>query len=216
MQHSIFDHFYKIGVIPVLEIDSAQHAKPLAEALLAGGLPVAEITLRTDAALESIRVIAREANGVIVGAGTVINRNQAQAACEAGARFLVSPGLVEDVVLWAQENQIPILAGAVTPTEMIRAINMGLNILKFFPAEAVGGLSAIKAMSDPFPQLSFIPTGGIRLENLAEYLQMKKIHAVGGSWMAKRQMIADGKFDEIRRMAQEASDIVKQIRRNAS
>lgn len=213
MQTSIFDHFYKIGVIPVLEIDSAEHALPLAEALHAGGLSVAEITLRTDAALESIRVIARESSGVIVGAGTVINRDQAQAACDAGAQFLVSPGMVEEVVVWAQENQIPILAGAVTPTEMIRAINMGLNILKFFPAEAVGGLPAIKAMSDPFPQLSFIPTGGVHLENLAEYLQMRKIHAVGGSWMAKRGMIAEGKFDEIRRMAKEASDLVRQIRK---
>lgn len=216
MQHSIFDHFYKVGVIPVLEIDAVQNALPLAEALLAGGLPVAEITLRTDAALESIRVIAREASGVIVGAGTVINRDQAQAACEAGAQFLVSPGMVEDLVLWAQENQIPILAGAVTPTEMIRAINLGMNILKFFPAEAAGGLPAIKAMSDPFPQLSFIPTGGIRLENLPAYLQVKKIHAVGGSWMAKRQMIADGKFDEIRRKAKEASELVRQIRKSSS
>jgi 2-dehydro-3-deoxyphosphogluconate aldolase/(4S)-4-hydroxy-2-oxoglutarate aldolase len=214
MKHSIFDHFYNIGVIPVVEIDSAQHTRPLAESLLAGGLPVAEITLRTDAALESIRVIAREASGVTVGAGTVINRDQAQAACEAGAQFLVSPGMVEEVIVWAQENQIPILAGAVTPTEMIRAINMGLDILKFFPAEAMGGLAALKALSDPFPQLSFIPTGGIRLENLAEYLQMKKIHAVGGSWMAKREMIAEGKFEEIRRMAKEASDLVRQIRKS--
>jgi len=213
MKHPVFEHFYNIGLIPVLEIDSAQHARPLAESLLAGGLPAAEITLRTDAALESIRLIAREASGVTVGAGTVINREQAQAACEAGAQFLVSPGMVEEVVAWAQENQIPILAGAVTPTEMIRAINMGLNILKFFPAEAMGGLAALKAMSDPFPQLSFIPTGGIRLENLAEYLRMKKIHAVGGSWMAKRGMIAEGKFDEIRRMAKEASNLVRQIRK---
>lgn len=216
MQHSIIDHFYNIGVIPVLEIDSLQNARPLAEALVEGGLPVAEITLRTEAALDSIRLIAREVNGVIVGAGTVINREQAQAAYEAGAQFLVSPGMVEDVVIWAQENQIPILAGAVTPTEMIRAINLGLNILKFFPAEVVGGLSAIKAMSDPFPQLSFVPTGGIRLENLSEYLKMKKIHAVGGSWMAKRRMIADGQFDEISRMAKEASDLVKEIRRTHS
>jgi 2-dehydro-3-deoxyphosphogluconate aldolase/(4S)-4-hydroxy-2-oxoglutarate aldolase len=213
MQSTIFDQFYNIGVIPVLEIDSVERAVPLVEALHAGGLPVAEITLRTDAALDAIRSIAREGREVIVGAGTVINREQAEAACEAGARFLVSPGLVEDVVIWAEENKIPLLAGAVTPTEMIHAINMGLNILKFFPAEAVGGLNAIKAMSDPFPQLSFIPTGGIRLENLSEYLQMKKIYAVGGSWMAKRQMIAAGKFDEIRHMAKEASDLVKQVRR---
>jgi 2-dehydro-3-deoxyphosphogluconate aldolase / (4S)-4-hydroxy-2-oxoglutarate aldolase len=216
MNSPFFDRFHQIGIIPVLEIDSTIHARRLAESLFVGGLPVAEITLRTDAALESIRVIARDVPHVIVGAGTVINREQAAAAREVGAQFLVSPGMVEDVVVWAQENQIPILPGAVTPTEMIHAIKLGLDILKFFPAETMGGLKAIKAISDPFPQLSFIPTGGIRLENLPEYLQMKRIHAVGGSWMAKRQMIADGRFDEITRMAKEASDIVKLIRRNRS
>src|SRR5918994_6956176 len=213
MKHPIFDHFYKIGVIPVLEIDSALHAKRLAESLLAGGLPIAEITLRTEAALQSIHIIAREAPDAIVGAGTVLDREQAQEAHDAGAQFLVTPGMVEEVVIWAQENEVPILAGAVTPTEMIRGINLGLDILKFFPAETVGGPKALKALSDPFPQLRFIPTGGVKLENLTEYLQMEKIHAVGGSWMAKRQMIADGKFDEITRLAKEASDIVKQIRK---
>lgn len=209
---SIFDHFYKIGVIPVLEIDSAERAAPLAEALLAGGLPIAEITLRTDAALESIRVIARGVPDVIVGAGTVITWEQAEAARDAGAQFLVSPGTAEDVIAWAKENQIPILAGAVTPTEMIRAIHLGLNLLKFFPAETVGGLNAIKAMSEPFPQLQFIPTGGVKMKNLVKYLQHPKIHAVGGSWMANRQMISERKFDEIRRIAKEASGIVKSIR----
>jgi 2-dehydro-3-deoxyphosphogluconate aldolase/(4S)-4-hydroxy-2-oxoglutarate aldolase len=213
MTHSIFDHFYKIGVIPVLEIDSAERAKPLAESLLAGGLPIAEVTLRTEAALESIRVLAREVTGVLVGAGTVVNREQAEAAREAGAQFLVSPGMAEDVVVWAQEYSVPILAGAVTPSEMIRGISLGLDILKFFPAETMGGLKAIKAMSDPFPQLRFIPTGGIRLENVAEYLQNEKIFAVGGSWMAKRGMIAEGKFDEITRLSKQASGLVKQIRR---
>jgi 2-dehydro-3-deoxyphosphogluconate aldolase/(4S)-4-hydroxy-2-oxoglutarate aldolase len=212
MPDPIFERFYKIGVIPVLEIDSAQQAKPLAEALLAGDLPVAEITLRTDAALDSIRLIARGVQEVIVGAGTVLNREQAEAAREAGAQFLVSPGLIDAVVLWAQERQIPVLAGAVTPTEMIHGINLGLDILKFFPAETMGGLSAIKALSDPFPQLRFIPTGGIKFENMAHYLQNPKIHAVGGSWMAKRQMIAGGNFEEIVRLAQEASRLVKQIR----
>ena len=196
----------------MLEIDSALQAKPLAESLLAGGLPIAEITLRTEAALESIRRIAQEASDVIVGAGTVINREQARAARDAGAQFLVSPGMTEDVILWAQEHQIPILAAAVTPTEMIRGINIGLQILKFFPAETMGGLSAIKAMSDPFPELRFIPTGGIKLENAAQYLQHPKIHAIGGSWMAKRLMISQGQFDEITRMAKEASDLVKQVR----
>lgn len=213
MKYPIFDSFYKIGIIPVLEIDSAERAAPLAESLRAGGLPVAEVTLRTDAALDSIRAVARAVPDVIVGAGTVLTWEQAEAARDAGAQFLVSPGMVEQVVIWAQENQIPILPGAVTPTEMIRGINLGLDILKFFPAETMGGLNAIKAMSDPFPQLKFIPTGGIKQENAAQYLQNSKIHAVGGSWMAKRQMIADGKFEEITRMAKEASELVNQLRR---
>jgi len=208
----MFDQFYKTGIIPVLEIDSVERAVPLAEALQAGGLPIAEVTLRTDVALGAIASIARELTDVFVGAGTVINREQARAAREAGARFLVCPGMVEEVVVWAQENQIPVLAGAVTPTEMIRGINLGLDILKFFPSETMGGLNAIKAMSDPFPQLRFIPTGGVKLENAAQYLQSPKIHAIGGSWMAKRQMIADGQFAEIRRMTLEASTLVKQIR----
>jgi 2-dehydro-3-deoxyphosphogluconate aldolase/(4S)-4-hydroxy-2-oxoglutarate aldolase len=121
--------------------------------------------------------------------------------------------MVEEVVVWAQDNQITALAGAVTPTEMIRGLNLGLDILKFFPAETMGGIKAIKAMSDPFPQLKFIPTGGIRLENAAEYLQSDKIFAVGGSWMAKRQMIAEGRFNEITRMVKAASDLVKEVRR---
>lgn len=215
MKHPTFDTFYKIGIIPVLEIDSVDRAAPLAESLLAGGLSIAEVTLRTDAALGAIKSIANNVNRVIVGAGTVITREQASAAYDAGAQFLVCPGMIEEVILYAQENQIPVLAGAITPTEMIRGINLGLDILKFFPAETMGGLSAIKAMSDPFPQLRFIPTGGIKLENATQYLQSPKIHAVGGSWMAKRQMIADGKFDEITRLTKEASDLVKNIRRES-
>lgn len=216
MTSSLFHRLYEIGIIPVLEIDSFQRARPLAEALFAGGLLVAEVTLRTEAALQSIRIMGREVREVIVGAGTVINREQAQAACDAGAQFLVCPGMIEEVVLWAQENQIPVLPGALTPTEMIRAINLGVDILKFFPAETMGGLSAIRAMSDPFPQLKFIPTGGIRQENAAQYLQNEKIHAVGGSWMAKRQMIVAGNFQEITRLARESSELVKQIRKPAS
>ena len=212
MEHPVIDDFYKIGIIPVLEIDSVDRAIPLAGSLLAVGLPIAEITLRTEAALGAIDSIARRVGGVIVGAGTVINREQAKEARDAGAQFLVSPGMAEEVVVWAQENDIPILAGAVTPTEMIRGINLGLDLLKFFPAETMGGLNTVKAMSDPFPQLRFIPTGGINAENAAEYLKNPRIHAVGGSWMAKRQMIADGNFDEITRLARQASDIVKQVR----
>lgn len=213
MKHSLFDEFHDIGVIPVLEIDRAEHAAPLAESLLAGGLPIAEITLRTEAALDAIRAIARGVPDVLLGAGTVLNLEQAEAAREAGAQFLVSPGMAEDVVLWAQAHQLPILPGAVTPSEMMRGMQLGLSILKFFPAETMGGLKAMRALSDPFPHLRFIPTGGINASNLAEYLQMEKIHAVGGSWMAKRQMIAEGQFDKITHLAKEASDLVKQVRR---
>jgi 2-dehydro-3-deoxyphosphogluconate aldolase / (4S)-4-hydroxy-2-oxoglutarate aldolase len=209
MDSQLFDRFRAVGIIPVIEIDSALRAAPLAESLFTGGLPIAEITMRTDAALESIRLIARDVPQVLVGAGTVINLDQAKAARDAGAQFLVSPGMVEDVVVWAQENQIPVLAGAVTPTEIIRGINLGLTILKFFPSETLGGLKAIKAISDPFPQVRFITTGGVRLENAAEYLQMEKIHAIGGSWMAKRAMIAEGNFDEIQKLTKEASEVVK-------
>lgn len=212
MDSSIFDKFHAVGIIPVLEIDSAARAVPVAEALSAGGLPIAEVTLRTDAGLDSIRNIARSLPDVLVGAGTVINLKQAQGARDAGAQFLVSPGMAEDVVVWAVKNQIPVLAGAVTPTEIMRGINLGLTLLKFFPSETLGGLKAIKAISDPFPQVRFIPTGGIRLENLAEYLRTEKIHAVGGSWMAKRVMIAEGRFEEIQRLAGEASEIVKKKR----
>jgi 2-dehydro-3-deoxyphosphogluconate aldolase/(4S)-4-hydroxy-2-oxoglutarate aldolase len=214
MDTFIFDRFRTIGIIPVLEIDSAAHAVPTAEALSVGGLPIAEVTLRTDAGLDSIRNIARNLPDVLVGAGTVINLKQAQEARDAGAQFLVSPGMAEDVVIWAVKNQIPILAGAVTPTEIMRGLNLGLTLLKFFPSETMGGLKAIKAISDPFPQVRFIPTGGIRLDNLAEYLQVEKVHAVGGSWMAKRVMIVEGKFEEIQRLAGEASEAVAGVKTN--
>jgi 2-dehydro-3-deoxyphosphogluconate aldolase/(4S)-4-hydroxy-2-oxoglutarate aldolase len=209
---NIFDQFHATGVIPVVEIESAGDALPLAEALAAGGIPIAEITLRTEAALEAIRLIAQGTTDILVGAGTVLNQEQARVAVESGARFLVSPGLPEEVVAWAQERSIPILPGVVTPTEIIRAINIGLNILKFFPAETMGGLKTIKAISDPFPGVKFIPTGGIRLDNLAEYLQSDKIHAVGGSWMCKRALIATGQFAEIENLARQAAGIVKEIR----
>jgi 2-dehydro-3-deoxyphosphogluconate aldolase/(4S)-4-hydroxy-2-oxoglutarate aldolase len=209
---TVFERFHQIGIIPVLEIDAAEGALPLANSLIAGELPVAEVTLRTDAALRSIELIARDLPGVLLGAGTVLDRRQAQAAHAAGAQFLVCPGMIDEVVLWAQEHTVPVLAGAVTPTEMINGLHMGLDLLKFFPAETMGGLPAIKAMSDPFPGLRFIPTGGIHLNNAAAYLRSAKIHAVGGSWMAKRAMIASRQFDEITSLARQASDLVKQIR----
>jgi len=203
------------GVIPVVALDDSTQALPLAEALLAGGIPLVEITLRTEAAPGAIRAIALHQPGVIVGAGSVLTPLQAQQAADAGAKFIVSPGMADEVVVWAQDHQIPVLAGAVTPTEMMRAMRLGLDTLKFFPSETMGGLKAIKAISDPFPQLKFIPTGGIRLENMAEYLNADRIVAVGGSWMATRAMIADRKFGEIQERASQACQVVKYIRKRS-
>jgi 2-dehydro-3-deoxyphosphogluconate aldolase/(4S)-4-hydroxy-2-oxoglutarate aldolase len=182
------------------------------ESLSSGGLAVAEITLRTDAALNSIRHIAHEVPHFLVGAGTVINQQQAQAACEAGAKFLVSPGLDEELIAWAQKEHIPMIAGAVTPTEIMHALRLGLTLLKFFPADAMGGSKTIKSISDPFPQVRFIPTGGIRQENLAEYLRLEKVHAVGGSWIATRQAIREGRFHDITRLTKAARDVIKEVR----
>jgi 2-dehydro-3-deoxyphosphogluconate aldolase/(4S)-4-hydroxy-2-oxoglutarate aldolase len=212
MEASFFDRIYSLGLIPVVEIDSADMAVPLAESLYEGGLPIIEVTLRTVAALESIRQISKKVPKVLVGAGTIINPEQARMAREASAQFYVSPGLDEETVLWAQKNDLSIVPGAVTPTEIIKGLRLGLKYLKFFPAEASGGLKAIKAISDPFPDVRFIPTGGVNADNLAEYPQADKIHAAGGSWMAKRQIIKKRRFEEILRLTKEASAIVKKIR----
>lgn len=212
MGSPFFEAIYTLGIIPVLQIDSADSAVPLVESLSSGGLPVAEITLRTDAALNSIRHIAHEVPHILVGAGTVINQQQAQAACEAGAKFLVSPGLDEELIAWAQKEHIPMIAGAVTPTEIMHALRLGLTLLKFFPADAMGGSKTIKSISDPFPQVRFIPTGGIRQENLAEYLRLEKVHAVGGSWIATRQAIREGRFHDITRLTKAARDVIKEVR----
>lgn len=153
-----------------------------------------EITFRTESVLDSIRNIARELSHILLGAGTIIHLQQAQAAFDAGAKFLVCPGLDDELVAWAQTKQLPISPGAVTPTEIMRAIRFGLTLLKFFPAEAMGGLKTIRSISERFSQVCFIPAGGIQLENLADYLRLNKIYAVGGSWMATRQMIHQGRF----------------------
>jgi 2-dehydro-3-deoxyphosphogluconate aldolase / (4S)-4-hydroxy-2-oxoglutarate aldolase len=213
MESHLFEQIYKLGIIPVIQIDNADRAVPLADALAAGGLPIGEITLHTEAALDSIRNITRDLPHILVGTGTVINREQAQVPCETGAQFLVSPGLDEELIGWAQEKHVPIIPGAVTPTEIMHAIRLGLTLLKFFPADAMGGPKTLNHISDPFPQVHFIPTGGIRLENLAQYLRLRNIYAAGGSWMATRHLIDEGRFDEIIRMAKATREIVKHIRR---
>jgi len=182
----------KFVIIPVIKIDDAKNAVPLARALIDGGLPVAEVTFRTDAAEESIRQISREFPEMLVGAGTVLTTEQAERAKNAGAKFLVSPGFNPKTVKWAIDNNIPIFPGCITPTEIEAALEMGLTTLKFFPAQQAGGLAMIKALCAPYTNVKFIPTGGIDLINLAEYLSFPKVAACGGSFKVKDEFITGG------------------------
>jgi len=199
METQIWTDIKRQVVIPVVVIHKPEHALPLCDALLEGGIHLMEITLRTDAALPAIREILTERPKMQVGAGTVLNIRQAKQALDLGCQFLVSPGLDEELVDWAAMSSIPILAGAVTPSEIMHGINLGLDIFKFFPSEVMGGIQTIKAISDPFPQVKFIPTGGINSENVLKYLQEKMVFAVGGSWMVKTEWIANGEFSRITR-----------------
>lgn len=193
-----------IGIVPVIALDDAKDASPLAEALCRGGLPCAEITFRTDAAEESIRIMTKNFPEMLVGAGTVITAEQADRAIAAGARFLVSPGINPDVVKHCLAKGYPIVPGCATPSEVETAISLGLDTVKFFPAEAAGGIAMIKAMSAPYGKMKFMPTGGIGEGNLNDYLSFAKIFACGGSWMAPKKLISEGKFNEIERLTRGA------------
>lgn len=196
------------GLVPVVKIDDANHAVPLAKALAAGGLPVAEITFRTAAAEEAIRRIAAEAPHILLGAGTVLTTDQAERAIKAGAKYIVTPGFSSTVVRFCQERGIPITPGVATPTEITMALEHELCALKFFPADSFGGIKTLKALSAPFGAARFIPTGGISAANLAEYILFPKVLACGGSWMVKDEMIKSGKFAEITRLTREAIDVM--------
>ena len=200
------------GVIPVVKIDNVEDALPLAEALKNGGLPCAEITFRTDAAEESIRRISKAYPDFFIGAGTILSPEQADAAMDAGATFIVSPGLNPEVVKHCKAKGYPIIPGVCTPTEVEAAMALGLTYLKFFPAEAAGGVKMIKAMVAPYTKIKFMPTGGVSTANLADYLSCKAVYACGGSWMVPSDKIADGKFDEIEALTREAGDLLKKIR----
>lgn len=202
----------EIGIVPVVVIDDAKDAVPLAKALVDGGLPCAEVTFRTPAAADAIRAMHEAYPDMVVGAGTVLTKDQAMDAKQAGAKFLVSPGLNPDVVRYAQQIGMPMVPGTCTPSDVERALSLGLTEIKFFPAEASGGLNFIKALAGPYVNVRFMPTGGINLQNAREYLAYDKIWAVGGSWMVKKDLIKAGKFDEIEKMVREAADLVKEVR----
>lgn len=203
----------KSGVIPVVVLDDTAQALPTANALLAGGVSVMEITFRTAAAASSIKAVSESCPEMLVGAGTVVTLEQCKQALECGAKFIVSPGFDPEVVSWCVERNIPITPGCVTPTEIMTAMKLGLNVVKFFPAGVYGGLKAMKALAAPFGGVKFIPTGGVDAKNLKEYLEAPFVHAVGGSWLCPKKEIAAGNFDAVTALCREASEIVKEVRR---
>ncbi|MDR2568816.1 MAG: bifunctional 4-hydroxy-2-oxoglutarate aldolase/2-dehydro-3-deoxy-phosphogluconate aldolase [Oscillospiraceae bacterium] len=205
---NIQEKIANIKLIPVIKLDHAEDAIPLAKALIEGGLPVMEITFRTDAAEESIRAVSKAYPDVLTGAGTVITLEQVKKAHSAGAKYIVTPGISRPVIEYCCLNNIPVYPGACTPTEIIQVMEFGLDVVKFFPAEQYGGLSTIKALSAPFPQIKFIPTGGISESNLKEYLTFQKILACGGSWMVKDDLIKAKNFKEIKNKTKEAVELI--------
>jgi 2-dehydro-3-deoxyphosphogluconate aldolase/(4S)-4-hydroxy-2-oxoglutarate aldolase len=200
------------GVIPVVKIDQARQSPALSNALLEGGLPCVEITFRTEAAEEAIRLISKTQPEMIVGAGTVLTITQAQKAVKAGARFIVSPGFDPMIVDWCLKQNVPVTPGVATPTEIIMGLDKGLDIFKFFPAEALGGIPMLEAMAAAFVGVKFIPTGGISPSNMVAYLELPMVHAVGGSWLVTSKLISSGAFEEITRLASEAVSIVRSTR----
>ena len=206
------DRLAAAGVVPVVVLDNAKDAVPAARALLAGGVDVMEITFRTAAAADAIRAVSEGCPEMLVGAGTVVTLDQCRQALECGAKFIVSPGFDPEVVSWCAERSVPITPGCVTPTEIMAAIRLGVNVVKFFPAGVYGGLRAMKALSAPFGGVKFIPTGGVDAKNLKEYLEAPFVHAVGGSWLCPKKEIAAGKFDVVTALCREASQIVREVR----
>lgn len=200
----VLERIGEIKIVPVIAINDPDKAVPLAKALLAGGIPCAEITFRTREGEEAIRRVANEVPGVLVGAGTVLSIEQVDRASDAGAKFVVSPGFNPKVVDYCISKGMVVAPGCATPSEMEQAIERELEVVKFFPAEAAGGLAYIKSVAAPYPMLKFMPTGGIGPGNLAQYLSFPKILACGGSWMVPANLVNEGRFEEITKLCKEA------------
>ena len=210
--NEVLEKLGQYGIVPVVVLNDSKDAAPLADALCDGGLSCAEVTFRTETAADSIRIMTEKHPEMLVGAGTVLTTKQVDEAVEAGAKFIVSPGLNPTIVKYCIEKNIPITPGVATPSEMEQAIELGLNLVKFFPAEPSGGLAMINAVAAPYTMLKFMPTGGINPTNVKDYLNSDKIFACGGSWMVKGNLINDGNFDKIKELTKEAVNIVKEIR----
>lgn len=209
---SMAEQFQEMAVVPVVVLNDAKDALPLAEALVEGGLPCAEVTFRTDAAEESIRLMSEKYPDMLVGAGTVLTIDQVNRAVGAGAKFIVSPGFDPEIVDYCIEKEIPVFPGCITPSEVAQAVKRGLRVVKFFPAEQFGGVATIKALAAPYTMVKFMPTGGVSTKNLKDYLGCDKILCCGGSWMVKGDLIKAGEFDKIREMTKEAVALAKEIR----
>jgi 2-dehydro-3-deoxyphosphogluconate aldolase / (4S)-4-hydroxy-2-oxoglutarate aldolase len=211
MADSILAEVERCAVVPVIAIDRVEDSDPLASALVAGGLPLAEVTFRTAAAEASIRKMASRGD-ILVGAGTVLNIDTVKRAVDAGARFMVAPGFNPKTVKYCVDHQIPITPGCITPTDIEAALDHGLTVVKFFPSEAFGGLKTIKAIAAPYGMIRFIPTGGISDKQLGDYLSFKSVLAVGGSWFVSKELIAAGQFEQITRLTADAVAIARRVR----
>ena len=210
--NKISEDIARYGVVPVVVLNDPAEALPVADALLKGGLPVAEVTFRTAAAEEAIRIIAAERPAILVGAGTVLTIDQVDRAVAAGAKFIVCPGFDPEIVDYCIGKSIPVFPGCTTASEVAWGVKRGLTVLKFFPAEQCGGVATIKALCAAYVGVKFMPTGGIGPKNLKDYLSCDKIVCCGGSWMVKGDLIKAGRFDEIERLSREAVALAKQVR----
>lgn len=210
--NTIEEKFSNAGVVPVVVLHDAANAFPLAEALMEGGLPCAEVTFRTEAAEESIRLMSSKYPEMLVGAGTVLTTDQVDRAVSAGAKFIVSPGFDPEIVDYCIQKNIPVFPGCITPSEVAQAVKRGLKVVKFFPAEQAGGIQMIKAMATPYTVVKFMPTGGISAKNLRNYLECDKIICCGGSWMVKGDLIENGEFEKIKDLTKEAVKLAAEIR----
>ena len=208
----VLEQIKKTGIIPVVVLDDAKDAEPLAKALCEGGLPCAEVTFRTEAAEECIRIMSEKFPEMFVGAGTILTTEQVDRAVAAGAKFIVSPGLNPRIVKYCVEKGIVITPGCANASDMEQALENGLEVVKFFPAEPAGGLNMIKALAAPYVGLKFMPTGGISPKNVRDYLAYNRIIACGGSWMVKNDLVKAGDFAAITEMAKECVQIVKESR----
>lgn len=210
---SVYNKIKKCGIIPVVVVDNSDDALNLGKSLLKGGIDVVEVTFRTKAAEESIKILTDNLPEILVGAGTVLTIDQLERAVNSGAKFIVSPGYDDNIVKRAKELNVDIFPGVITPTEIIKALKQNLKVVKFFPASKFGGIETIKSLCGPFNDLEFLPTGGINENNLQEFFEFDKVLAVGGSWICNKKLINEGKWKEIEELSKEAREIFKRTRK---